>query len=464
MTWLFTQVWLWSLAAFLLGSLFTWLLFVVPLRRRLRAMRSQAADSGTPVDASYRDYGEVRHEPPVWVREQEHTARDLPQAEQGHEDEWGPQPTGDRPFREGHTAPVGSWPRPYTSAGEAISDEDESVTAETEALGELIDDSELRLEHDRAEQQHLDRDADRQRQDPTLHWDDWIETVRRTQPPSAPPELDSSGTEFVEWSSSGSTWLHGREPVDAGGTVDSGERSGRPGDPEDPGTVEVPHVRASGHVLEAGSEPPSDPAPGPQVETEEDRSYLSGRLRSLFEPLVSPGIEQGRRDTPYVPPVGAEGFRDPDGDTAAAAGGVPAAGDATSPLPRRTPGASSRPGTPPQHGVAAPKFRPEARSAQAPVAQPETGQETAQQQTGPLQTGRSQTGRPEAGPVVGGPQSAAPGTGEDAGYTIKAHFASRQYHTRESPDFERITAEVWFRTAEDAEQAGFEPWDGVHRS
>jgi hypothetical protein len=45
------------------------------------------------------------------------------------------------------------------------------------------------------------------------------------------------------------------------------------------------------------------------------------------------------------------------------------------------------------------------------------------------------------------------------GYVIKGHFASRQYHTPDSPQYERVVAEVWFRTVTDAVQAGFEPWD-----
>jgi hypothetical protein len=45
------------------------------------------------------------------------------------------------------------------------------------------------------------------------------------------------------------------------------------------------------------------------------------------------------------------------------------------------------------------------------------------------------------------------------GYVIKGHFASRQYHTPDSPQYERVVAEVWFRTVADAEQAGFESWD-----
>ena len=44
MTWLFTQVWLWSLFAFGLGSLITWLLFVRPLQRRLDQVLAEQAE------------------------------------------------------------------------------------------------------------------------------------------------------------------------------------------------------------------------------------------------------------------------------------------------------------------------------------------------------------------------------------------------------------------------------------
>lgn len=54
--------------------------------------------------------------------------------------------------------------------------------------------------------------------------------------------------------------------------------------------------------------------------------------------------------------------------------------------------------------------------------------------------------------------SAAPAApGEQ--YVIKGHFASRQYHTPDSPQYDHIVAEVWFRSVEDAEQAGFESWN-----
>ena len=41
------------------------------------------------------------------------------------------------------------------------------------------------------------------------------------------------------------------------------------------------------------------------------------------------------------------------------------------------------------------------------------------------------------------------------GYTVKGNENSMKYHTTESPWYDQTVAEVWFKTAEDAEAAGF---------
>jgi large subunit ribosomal protein L17 len=41
------------------------------------------------------------------------------------------------------------------------------------------------------------------------------------------------------------------------------------------------------------------------------------------------------------------------------------------------------------------------------------------------------------------------------GYTVKGNEDSMKYHTTESPWYDKTVAEVWFKTAEDAEAAGF---------
>src|SRR3954468_10621375 len=73
---IFGQVWLWSLAAFLLGAVLTWMLVVLPVRRRIDSLesrlsalradaklnaaeRSRGTDSGNRGDYADRaDYGD----------------------------------------------------------------------------------------------------------------------------------------------------------------------------------------------------------------------------------------------------------------------------------------------------------------------------------------------------------------------------------------------------------------------
>jgi large subunit ribosomal protein L17 len=56
-----------------------------------------------------------------------------------------------------------------------------------------------------------------------------------------------------------------------------------------------------------------------------------------------------------------------------------------------------------------------------------------------------------------GPDSAVPAADGSApeGFTVKGNEDSKLYHTPESPSYGATVAEVWFRTAEAAEAAGF---------
>lgn len=60
-----------------------------------------------------------------------------------------------------------------------------------------------------------------------------------------------------------------------------------------------------------------------------------------------------------------------------------------------------------------------------------------------------------------GPGSAAPladGSAPGPEYTIKGNASSMLFHPPSSPYFRRTKPEAWFRTAEDAEKAGFTEW------
>ncbi|EOD67944.1 hypothetical protein H480_14187, partial [Amycolatopsis vancoresmycina DSM 44592] len=59
-----------------------------------------------------------------------------------------------------------------------------------------------------------------------------------------------------------------------------------------------------------------------------------------------------------------------------------------------------------------------------------------------------------------GPGSAMPRPGGGApsdSFAVKASVTALRYCTEDSAQFPKMVAEVWFRTAEDAERVGFRP-------
>jgi hypothetical protein len=338
--WLFTQVWLWSLAAFLLGSALTWLLFVRPLRRRLNAVISEYSNG-----FGYMDTGED----PDFARSPA-ADRALDLLEPASEQDQPPEDDKDEPtfggwnrtarHRPQHEAPGSglALEEPVTAEGTERGVPDRPFATmltdpETPTVVESVPDA-PRSEESEPE---AEREADRQ--------------------------VPSADVESAEQPASSSTWFQKTALDDSPSSPEGGETDERPGADDRP--------------------------PAPQDDPD---SKLSGQLRSLFEAPATPDVGQDRGEPPNVSPVESGVTQN-----------IPRVKDPAeqTPLPRRTPGAGPRPGVP--------------------------------------KGGRS-------------------GSSSD-GYMIKGHFASRQYHTPDSPQYERIVAEVWFRTVADAEQAGFEPWD-----
>jgi hypothetical protein len=60
-----------------------------------------------------------------------------------------------------------------------------------------------------------------------------------------------------------------------------------------------------------------------------------------------------------------------------------------------------------------------------------------------------------AGRYGEGSADAVPHQGPPDGFTIKGNAQSMLFHTPDSPYYGRTKPEVWFRTEEDAERAGF---------
>ncbi|SDR11716.1 hypothetical protein [Actinopolyspora saharensis] len=491
MTWLFTQVWLWSFAGFLCGVGLTWLLFVRPAHRQLRQLRERQRaaewDATGPAE---------RAEDDAFPREESDTAVwDLLDVDSADDAAFGG-PTGDRPFRVSGTAERsvagssveessseqssaqppddgrGRWMEVAAGdfGGQAFAaehtgaqpgrGEQELASTATEwqpvqetpgtADGPPVEDSELRLERDRETTPNLPRAS--------------VSREERADPPTAPAEL-APGAELAG-AGRENTWFAASE-FDMYDT-DSVEQS----QPESPAVDAAPRWNESAPATGGAHDESTETLAAP--EREESEGELTGRLRSLFEPLAAPGIEPDREgvELPVHTPAAEEetssgepersaeqppehGSAEPaEGNAADSVGesGTAEETGAGEDLPRRVPGSTDRPGTPPN---ARPVMtgRVLDMPEDAAVA-PTLGRPPNSEQTG---EGNSTAGdRPQEWyPDEQLPDQERP----DASYTVKGQFGSRQYHTPDSPYFDHVVAEVWFRSAADAEQAGFEPWD-----
>ncbi len=137
-------------------------------------------------------------------------------------------------------------------------------------------------------------------------------------------------------------------------------------------------------------------------------------------------------------------------------------GDADKAAVAATGGDTATEDTPAAEATGAATEAPAAEAAAEAVTEAPT--ETAATETAATETAATETATAEApaAPVEGvegefGPGSAAPLESGDApaGFEIKGNKSSKKFHAPSSPWYDRTNAEVWFRTAEDAEAAGF---------
>ncbi|WP_027941097.1 hypothetical protein [Amycolatopsis taiwanensis] len=381
---IFGQVWLWSIAAFLVGTLLTWLLLVRPVRarnreleRRLRAALADRAPE--PADA-----------PPARFFEPE------PEPE--------PYPPLDEPeFFDGRPGP------------------------QPESLERYPRDPES-LEHFLPESEPADERA-------------------------------------------GSAWF--QEASDGPAEQD---RNGN-------GSAEPPaqEFLAVSSVLEPDRELETELTSVFKVVDEKPVEENGSELTSVFkavddQPDEERGSERGTLFDPEGPaPAGLPGASVPDahreppayafgGDDAPGAGDESAA-EATQVLPRRQPRQADHDGAP---QVAPPSMRPIER--REPV-QPDEGGRSgslfepavrpgaqATTEDPPPARARQRDSVLPAGPFGPGSATPRPGGGRPSDdFAVKASVAALRYCTEDSPHFPRMIAEVWFRTAADAEKVGFRP-------
>lgn len=242
-------------------------------------------------------------------------------------------------------------------------------------------------------------------------------------------------------------------------------------------------VAPSGGGMPASAAPPSDVGhlkgivgPGPVV----PELPPEERQRDLFEPVVDPDAVRttsperpgpaGTPPTPAVPPTPPRPSTPAPGPvtgagptprgTADQGAGAPrpATGDPT------TSGAVTAAGLPKRQPKAPPRFGAQPSTPPSPPPMPpRSGRPVAPSAPPPAPATPPVPPRP-AGPPPGpyGPNSALPkpdGSAPSPEFTVKGNASAMLFHTPDSPYYARTRAEVWFRSAEDAERAGFRAWN-----
>jgi len=166
-------------------------------------------------------------------------------------------------------------------------------------------------------------------------------------------------------------------------------------------------------------------------------------------PVRSPAAAE--RTTTFQPTIGAEIAVQPERSPSALPKRIPA-----KPQHRHPFGVAVS--SPPQP-VATETGAERQRSLFEPVVPPEPGQEEMPPPPSRLSAPASGNSRPSApGPFGPGSAMPLPGGGSPSPeFTIKASVTALRYCTPDSTQFGRTVAEVWFRSAADAERVGFRP-------
>jgi hypothetical protein len=472
-TWLFTQVWLWSLAAFALGALITWLLFVRPLRRRLTEAAAYPE----------RDY---EYDPPSGYDEQAadeaplDLLRPAPQrwepADGPAAGDWGQAPRAWVPPEQAQPARADAnrtWFREWDARvnGSPRDDDDVAVTAVQPRVPP-------------AEQQQPVKPA--------------APESSSAKPPAAEPQsaVGSSGTGASGPAGSRTTGTKGsaasqgaaqphaagaQSPVGSQGAVESravganGPAESTAAESSAAGTSAVQPPAVESQTQQAGSSTPAEPKatsggdqqtefavamwPAAEPETTESSDAPARTPQQVVAAIVAEAAAESAaaaaaetaasaaepaKTEPAKPEAQQAKTAERD-DAGRLAGRLEGADDATESRlsgqlrslfeeaePQGATGAAKTPYVPPA-------------GADATQVIPKVEDGKAEPPPLPRRT-------PGAGP--------RPGKEGGSGPMIKGHSASRQYHSPESPAYDKIVADVWFRTAADAEIAGFQPWNG----
>lgn len=431
---IFGQVWVWSLAAFFVGVLLTWLVLVLPLRKSVRKLESALAQAHadaarTPANAA----GLAAPGTEVFARPE-------PRPDSRFEPEPEPRFESEPRFEPEPSRQETSYPGTLVAAAPLNRDDvHDDIDADFAELDSQVPPG-MQPDPDAAYRPEPEPDGD----------DRYRSAATQYLSPVAEPEPEdpyrAAATEYLEPEDE-------LEPA-----APALSRLEQKLDPE---------PSSAGSLFQSSGT--DEPAPAPDWfdhEPQPERSAFEEpveRTRYLGEHAGSARTEEPAEAEPQETPTYAFGADEADAGDPDVPPETPA--EATQVLPKRQPREA------PLGGFDAPQpIQPSMRTVERrdpelsgahsgslfePSVQPNLASAAAPE---PPPARQSAADSVPPGPFGPGSAMPRPGGGRPSdGFEVKASVTALRYCTEESAQFPKMVAEVWFRTAEDAERVGFRP-------
>ncbi|UUV35642.1 hypothetical protein NQK81_20095 [Amycolatopsis roodepoortensis] len=433
---IFGQVWLWSLLAFVVGALLTWLVLVLPARKRIRELESSLATahaetSRLPAGVSLGAGAAAVAGGTAYLAKPSHDELD----EEFAAVEEPSKPAYPETLTE--QEPAQQWTEP---AEEPVKDAPEDVHEEPEHSPTQVFEPEEEYEAEYRTAPQPDPEPEPDQEHP----------AERTQfiPAALPePEPEPEPEPANPYVAAATDYLQPASKLDV-------EPEPEP-EPQPPAPAEGPYrsrleMQLDPEGAETQPEPVSLFSPASRVETEQapvETNWFE-REEELHDP---PAYAFGSDEEAKA------GLLDSEPETPA---------EATQVLPKRTPRGAVRGGFEPPQPIqpsmrAIERREPELSGGQSgslfePAVQP--GDAMPAPEPPPARQVAPVAESVPPGPFGPGSAMPRPGGGRPADdFAVKASVTALRYCTEDSPQFPKMVAEVWFRTAADAERVGFRP-------
>ncbi|TCP53153.1 hypothetical protein EV191_105216 [Tamaricihabitans halophyticus] len=407
---IFGQVWLWSLLAFLVGVLLTWLMLVLPARGRIKQLERSLAEANQSQPASA-----PASAAPVAERFEHHP---LSGYDEWDDPDW--QAAGPEPVEQLHglaaepPEPPGRPQTTETHSPEPVPEEE--LAAEPEPVEQGA------VEQGAVEQGAVEPDVEPATSEST---EDAVPAPAAERPADARDWFAEVATDQAE------------EPQDA-------SEADTPADPEPSISSRLGGSRLFDSPDQADGKPLDSADPGGDAQEAKPSDPFAGLPR---RPGVAPPEDDAEQT--MVLPKRQPRRAQSDFDQPQPAQPIQPVQPSMRPMARRESAEDSQravsgslfePVTPPKRARSDNQQAGAVEAPQVAQAQPAPGAHVA---PGPF-------GEGSAMPLPGGARPSEE-------FAVKASVTALRYCTADSPEFSRIVAEVWFRSAEDAERVGFRP-------